>query len=140
MSNITTLSDQTTAYIISGSKWARFLAILGFISSGLIFIGMIALFFAAGTSSDVLGIPFLESSVILILLYGLIFLFQFLSSLYLYRFSDKLSTSVKNSDNVLFEESFSNYKKLFMLIGVFMITMISIYFIVFAFSFYMMGL
>lgn len=140
MSNITTLSDQTTAYIISGSKWARFLAVLGFISSGLIFIGMIAFFSVAGTSSDVLGIPFLESSMILILLYGLIFLFQFLSSLYLYRFSDKLSTSVKNSDNVLFEESFSNYKKLFMLIGVFIITIISIYIIVFAFSFYMMGL
>ena len=120
-----TLSPQTIEYIESGSKWAKFLAILGFIGAGFIALVMIGLMFASGLSSDS---PFGDSAMapmgILIVFYGIIVVINFLFALYLYRFADKLSGAVSNQSNELFEEGFMHYKRFFKMLGIMTIVLI----------------
>ena len=123
-----TLSPQTIEYIESGSKWAKFLAILGFIGAGFIALVMIGLMFASGLSSDS---PFGDSAMapmgILIVFYGIIVVINFLFALYLYRFADKLSGAVSNQSNELFEEGFMHYKRLFKMTGILALITIAFY-------------
>ncbi len=134
-----TLSPQTIDYIESGSKWAKFLAILGFIGSGFIVLLMIGVMFATGLSSNS---PFGDSAMfpmgIIVIFYGLIGGFNFLFALYLYRFADKLSGAVNNQSNELFEEGFMHYKRLFKMLGIMTIVLIGVNLLMIPMSFMLM--
>lgn len=134
-----TLSTQTIEYIESGSKWAKFLSILGFIGTGFIALLMIGLMFASGSSSNS---PFGDSAsasmVFLLIFYGIILVINFFFALYLYRFADKLSGAVRNQSNELFEEGFISYKRLFKMLGIMTIVLIGVNLLIILMSFIFM--
>ncbi len=122
-----TLSPQIIEYIETGSKWAKFLAVLGFISCGFIALAML-FFLLMGVSSDfpIVG-EAMATGAIMFIIYGLIFAIYFFTSLYLYRFANSLLTAVRTLDDSSFEEGFLNYKRCFKLIGILSLVMISLY-------------
>lgn len=135
------LSAQATQYIEIGSKWAKFISILGFLSSGLIAIMMLVFLFLSGTSTDALfGTAAVASGAFMFIIYGSIFALYFFASLYLYKFADRLLTAVRTQNNASFEEGFVNYKRLFKMVGILSIVTIGLYIIVLIGSLLMYGL
>lgn len=125
------LSAQGTQYIEIGSKWAKFIAILGFVASGFIAIMMLVFLFLSGTSTDALfGTAAVASGAFMFIIYGSIFAIYFFTSLYLYKFADRLLTAVRTQNNASFEEGFVNYKRLFKMVGILSIVTIGLYIIV----------
>lgn len=135
-----TLSPQAIDYIESGSKWAKFLAILGFIGTGFIaFFLIIGLVFTGGLSSNApFGDSLMASMGLMILFYGIILVINFFFALYLYRFADKLSSAVSNQSNELFEEGFMNYKRFFKMVGIMTIVLIGVNLLIIPMSFIFM--
>ena len=135
------LSAQATQYIEIGSKCAKFISILGFLSSGLIAIMMLVFLFLSGTSTDALfGTAAVASGAFMFIIYGSIFALYFFASLYLYKFADLLLTAVRTQNNASFEEGFVNYKRLFKMAGILSIVTIGLYIIVLIGSLLMYGL
>ncbi len=122
------LSAQGTEYIEVGSKWAKFIAILGFVASGFIAIMMLIFLFVSGTSTDALfGTAAVATGAFMFIIYGSIFVIYFFTSLYLYKFADRLLTAVRAQSNASFEEGFVNYKRLFKMVGILSIVTIGLY-------------
>ena len=123
-----TLSREAIDYIESGSKWAKFLSVLGFITTGMITLMMLGFTFVSGMSA---GSPFgaggVAAVVFMVLIYGSIIAIYFFTSLYLYKFADKLSTAVRTQSNSSFEEGFVNYKRLFKMTGILALITIAFY-------------
>lgn len=135
------LSAQGTEYIEVGSKWAKFIAILGFVASGFIAIMMLIFLFVSGTSTDALfGTAAVATGAFMFIFYGAIFAIYFFTSLYLYKFADRLLTAVRTQSNASFEEGFVNYKRLFKMVGILSIVTIGLYIIVLIGSLLMYGL
>ena len=105
------------------AKWARFLAIVGFIFSGLCFLaGLFGLinadtsprrrsYFETTSSQDLSPIY----SAILVLVIALVW---FATSLYTWRFADKMKTALAQSDQYSFIDSFANLSKNYRLMGI----------------------
>ena len=125
------LSAQATQYIEIGSKWAKFIAILGFVASGFIAIMMLVFLFVSGTSTNALfGSEAVATGAFMFIIYGSIFVIYFFESLYLYKFADRLLTAVGTQSNASFEEALVNYKRLFKMVGILSIVTIGLYIIV----------
>ena len=105
------------------AKWARFLAIVGFIFSGLCFLaGLFSLinadtsprrrsYFETTSSQDLSPIY----SAIIVLVISLVW---FATSLYTWRFADKMKTALAQSDQYSFIDSFANLSKNYRLMGI----------------------
>jgi hypothetical protein len=118
------------SYLSETAKWGNFLAIVGFVFSGLIaivafFIGTIFAtlmsnfnpYAAAGAS---MGVGFITG------LYLLIAVFYFFMSLLLYRFSRKMKTALETNDQESLNESFLNLKKIYKITGIITIVYLSL--------------
>ena len=115
------LELRTREYLTSAGKWAKFLAILGFIGCGLILIG------------SMFALSLLRSANMswLILLYIAVAILYFIPSLYLYRFSAAaIETGYSGSSSDL-EVAMMNLKKFLKFVGIFVIIILSIYALVF---------
>lgn len=117
-----TISTQSKSYLLEISKWANFLAILGFVGIGLMVLGgLVAI--VAGTS-----IPGASGQLGLV---GIIYLamvaIYFFPTLYLYRFAQKMKIAMNNSSQENLDLGFENLKAFFKFIGIFTIVILSLY-------------
>lgn len=139
--------DQTSkVHLSEAARWAKFLAIMGFIGCGLIVI--IGLFFGSffsmftsgqyertspygdiGTSAGV--------GATVAILYILIALVYFFPCLFLFRFSTKMRAALAANDQEALNGSFQNLKATFRFIGI--ITLIILVFWVLAFIIGLLG-
>jgi hypothetical protein len=106
------------AYLYETAKWGNFLAILGFILSGL--LAIIALFSGAilgNITSKYGGNPFMGAGVVMVI-YLIIAGINFLIALYLYKFSNKMKTALISTEQEAFNESLLNLKKLYKTMGI----------------------
>jgi hypothetical protein len=122
------LSALAMDYIVSGSKWARFLAVLGFISTGILTLSALGVFAFAGVAASEVLPDFILASGLIFFVFALVIFTYFLVSLYLYRFSDKLISAISNRDELLLEDGFRNYKRLCKFVGILTIVSIVLYF------------
>ena len=110
-------------YLAEAAKWAKFLAILGFIVCALIIL--VALF--AGTfistmftqlepQSSITSAPI--SGTVVIIYYVLIALLYFFPCLYLFNFASKMQAAIRNNDQVYLNNSFKNLKSWFKFCGI----------------------
>ena len=110
-------------YLAEAAKWAKFLAILGFIFCALIIL--MALF--AGTfistifaqlepQSSITATPI--TGTIVIVYYVLVALLYFFPCLYLFNFASKMQAAIRNNDQVYLNASFKNLKSWFKFIGI----------------------
>jgi hypothetical protein len=123
------VDHESSDFLKETARWGKFLAIVGFVGSGLcvltaIFAGsFIASFYgsigAAGVGSGV-GAVFSVMLIIVALLW-------FFPCLYLYNFSSKMQAALRSNDQVQLNQSFRNLKAYYRFVGILTIIGISLY-------------
>ena len=116
------------------AKWSKFLSIVGFVMMGLLIVFAIFAFSAESTvfsGSTLGGTNGFSSSggsgffqIILLLAFMLIYIFP---CLYLFRFSTKMQSALRNNDQETLNASFENLKSCFKFMGIFTLVILSIY-------------
>jgi hypothetical protein len=127
------MDDQGRAHMMETARWAKFLAIVGFIFLALILLAGVFVGFA-GLSSQ-LGGAFgagLGMSVMLIyIVIGLLYLYP---TYCLYKFASLLKPALNTNNQTLFNEALLNLKRVFKFIGIMMIVILAIYGIIIVFA------
>lgn len=106
--------------LITAAKWARFLAIIGFIFTG--FMGIASLFLLVTAMASGIGMLMLLA-VVYIALTGV----MILPSLYLIRFAGSTEKGLNSNKQGEFDYGIQNLKSLFKFMGIYTIVLIALY-------------
>lgn len=132
-----TVTSDIRENLMTMSKWAKFLAILGFVVTGFVviaafFVGTIMSTFGGfGGGAAMLGAGFTGMMTIIYLAIGA---FYFFLSLYLYRFATNMQTALQNSNQQSFSDAIANHKSYYKLIGVLAAVVLGFYALIFVFA------
>lgn len=127
------INDAAAQHLYETAKWAKFLAIVGFVFCGLFVL--FGIYFATTVSS--LGyynraFSGLGPAVgILYIVLSLIFFFPFL---FLMRFATKMKLALNSSDQETLTEAFNQHRRMYKYIGIIAIIIISIYALIIVFA------
>ena len=118
-------STEITNYLMETAKWGKFLAIIGYVSIGLLFL--IAIFMMVGLSSmsNLSGIQFPMGAFGFI--YILMAALYYFPVTYLYQYSVKIKKGLKSNDSATITAGFQNLKSLFKFMAIVTIVILSIY-------------
>lgn len=111
------------------AKWAKFLAIVGFVMIGFLFLLGIFVFAMGAAFSSIFKTE-LRPGVFGVMYFVMALIYYF-PVMYLYKFSNKMERAVTSTDNQAFTESFSALKSHYKYIGILTIVMLSIYMFIF---------
>jgi hypothetical protein len=121
----------TKSDLLETAKWARFLAIVGFVFLGLMLVGGIALTTVMATSfgSSEFGSTGMMAGfgTGMVIFYVLIAALWFFPLLYLMRFSNRMRTALNSNDQPALNQSAQNLKVFFRYIGIITIIVLSLY-------------
>ena len=127
------VSGVSIEYIETAAKWARFLAIVGFVFIGLfVLVALIMGSFMANSPLNEAGIPIGFLSGLYIAMSAL----YFFPTLYLYRFATKALRAIRSDNNTELTESFMNLRNMFRFVGILTAIVIGIYAIGIVFAFF----
>ena len=117
------VDHNTSAYLKETARWAKFMAILGFVFCGLFVIVAVFAGSIFATAFSALGTAGFGAAggVFISALYILIALLYFFPCLYLFNFSAKMQTALRNNDQEQLNLSFKNLKSCYRYIGILMI-------------------
>lgn len=123
------ISINAHQYLAETGRWTQFLAIMGFILTGLIvimglFAGTLFSALSGGQSQAMLG---QGMGIIFGGVYVLLGLLYFFPSMYLFNFSKKLKAAILTRDNGELEDALKNQKSFYKFWGVFTIVVICFY-------------
>jgi hypothetical protein len=111
------VSTVSKNFLLATAKWGNFLAIVGFVFSGIYLIGGLFFFVSGanvtafrGGDASVVGIIYIISAILM-----------FFPSLYLFNFSGKMKTALNNVSQENFESGLENLKSCFKFMGIMMI-------------------
>ena len=125
------LTEVIKSNLVEAAKWAKFIAIIGFIGTG--FMVIVGLFF--GTimgmvnrleGTETAALPSFVGAVVAVV-YILLALLYFFPLKYLYDFSSKVKRAIEITDQNLFSEAILKLKSHYKYIGILMIVMICLY-------------
>lgn len=124
------LTSESISYLLKAAKWGKFLAILGFIISGLLILGGIMMSFVLSkvSGSDELvpvNLPF--SPVFLSIIYISIAVIYLIPVIFLNTFSNNAIKAANLSSTEKMTTSLRNLKNLFVFIGISTIVLLTIY-------------
>jgi hypothetical protein len=125
------ITTEGTSYLKTTYKWATFLAIMGFIGSGIMVLVAIVLMIISpflGTTSK-LGSTFGVPMFLIGLIYLALGVLYFFPAYYLYNFSDKMKSALYSNRQDELDNSLKNLKKVFKFMGIMTIVLISAYII-----------
>ncbi|MBS1655224.1 MAG: hypothetical protein JSU05_10295 [Bacteroidetes bacterium] len=129
------IDTNSKAHLAEAARWAKFLAIIGFIVCGLVVV--FGIFF--GTIMSTLGsgagygryseMQAMGSGLgaMMAVLYILIALLYFFPTLFLYRFATKAKAALASNDQETLNVSFQNLKKMFRFVGILTLIVLSFY-------------
>jgi hypothetical protein len=123
------IDQQSIGYLSEGARWARFVAVIGFIFCGLM---VIVAFFIGAIMSAMMsslgggGITAIGGGAFTFL-YLIFAAIGFIPCLFLYRFGSQMQTAIKNNQQDKLNTSLSNLKSYFKFIGILFIIMLSFY-------------
>ena len=128
------LNEQAIDYLREAAKWAKFLAIIGFIMTG--FIALFGLFFGSIMGSLPLGAGGLTSGTMsaMAFIYLLLAVVYFFPTLYFYRFATQTRAAIDAYDAEGLAESLGNLKSTFKFVGIMMIILLGVYGLIIGFS------
>jgi hypothetical protein len=132
-----TIDPVTKAHLYETAKWARFLAIIGFVFLGLMVIAGISMAFLFSSMPNMdadMDSPSPMASVFtggMIFFYILMAAIMFFPLLYLYRFAERVKFSIEGNDQETLNSSFHQLKMCFRYVGIFTIVMLGFYALVF---------
>lgn len=119
--------NQTAAsYLSDTRKWANFVAIIGFVMTGL----LVLVGFAFGSlmsdipNSEALPVNFSGAFGLIYVVMGLLY---FVPTFYLYRFASNTRAALLNKDDISLEEALKYLMRFFKFIGILLIIVMSIY-------------
>jgi Family of unknown function (DUF5362) len=117
------VDHNVSPYLNETARWAKFLAIMGFIVCGFILLVSIFLssfinsaFLRMGATGGVGALGGILSGV-----YIIIAIIYFFPCLYLYNFASKMLVALRSNDQEQLSNSFRNLKSCFRFIGIFMV-------------------
>jgi len=119
------IDPATRNHLSEAARWAKFLAIVGFVICGLIVIG--GLFFASLMSSMSSGFSrsnyeyeAMTSGITTFMsaLYILVAVLYFIPCLFLYKFGNMMKPALASNDQEMLNSSLQNLKKMFRFVGI----------------------
>jgi hypothetical protein len=123
------------AYLLETSKWAKFLAIMGFILTGIIvlFALFAGSFMSMMPQSEMGNMPGGFGAIMtgVYLLLGIIYFFP---SWYLFKYAQHLKEALASRNDEVLVVAFENQKSLYKFWGIFAIVMLALYGIMILFS------
>ena len=124
------LTSESISYLFKAAKWGKFLAILGFIVTGLLILGGITMSFVlnkvSGTDELVpLNMPF--SPVFLSIIYIIFAGIYVIPVIFLNAFSNNVIKAVNLSSTEKMTTALRNLKRLFVFIGISTIVLLALY-------------
>ena len=134
------LSGQSLDYLKETAKWAKFLAIVGFVMLGLILVIFVLIgLFLGSTGLSSLGgeeaAMFGAMGAMGMIFYALIIIaIYFMPTLFLYRFATNMQSAIRTEDSDSLQTSLSNIKSLFKYVGILTLIVLVLYGIIFLFS------
>lgn len=124
------LSRSSQSFLSEAARWAKFIAIIGFIVCGLMVFGALGMLTMTGImpgGSDEL--PF--SPMLLVGIYLGFAIIYFFPILYLYRFATNAQDAIRGSSEHRLEVALENIKSHYKFMGILMIILIASYFLFF---------
>lgn len=124
----TSLPAEALYQLNIASKWAKFLAIVGFVISGLLFIAGLA--FAFITKPLETQMPFIAEipGFLIALIYIIIAGISFIPVLFLNSFANNVTKAIKRHDQQFIIKASRNLKSFFAVLGLLTILLLLIYF------------
>jgi hypothetical protein len=128
------VDQQSIGYLSETARWAKFLSIVGFVVCGLMVI--FSLFFSSimstiskiGSGNDSFGASTMAiSNYAFSIVYIIIALLYFFPCLYLFNFSSKMQTALRNNDQLNLNAALGNLKSCFKFVGILTIVVLSFY-------------
>lgn len=133
MENLT-LNKTSLAWLFQTARWAKFIAIIGYILIGfLILVGIFIGFVLNFLNQDMANLtqsPQISSTVLAIIYVGMAILY-FFPVHYLFQFSNRFINAFKAEDEESLNASFEYLKMHYKFIGILMIVMLVIYALLF---------
>jgi len=117
------LEIQAEVFLREGRKWAKFLAIVGFIFIGIGALGSIGLFAASSMMSELTPVPMGSVAIFYLIIIGI----YFFPIYYLLKFADKAKEALDSRNTQTLTESMQYLKSHYKFLGIFIIVMLSLY-------------
>lgn len=120
-------------YLAEAAKWAKFLAIIGFIFCALfivfaLFAGpYLSTYFTQFEQQSSAGNIGAIGGTVFTVVYILVALLYFFPCLYMFSFASKMQAAIRNNDQVHLNNSFKNLKSCFKFWGILLIIVLCIY-------------
>jgi len=125
------LTSESVAYLLRTAKWSKFLAILGFIMTGLLIIaGLMMSFVLNSVENEMVPLNMPFSPKILSFFYVTVAVISMIPVIFLNSFSNNAVKAVRFSDTEKMTTSLKNLKNLFVFLGISTIVMLALYIIV----------
>lgn len=124
------VSTEIKEYLHTTAKWGKFLAIVGFVITGLVLVASLSIGLFFGTLGSMILPEFPDSGlvgVVVGLIYALLAVVYFFPAWYLFQFSTKMMLAVRNDDQEFFTIGFKNMKSLFRFLGIATLVILSLY-------------
>jgi len=131
------IDQSSRAHLAEAAKWAKFLAIVGFVMCGLIIVlsFFIGTLFSTSMSrygdSAAFGSGFGIIMTIVYLSFGVLYFFP---CLFLFRFANNMIVALNSNEQITLNRSFQNLKIMFRYVGILTIIVLALYIIVFVFG------
>ena len=131
------IDQSSRAHLAEAAKWAKFLAIIGFVMCGLIIVlsFFIGALFSTSMSrygdSAAFGSGFGIIMTIVYLSFGVLYFFP---CLFLFRFANNMIVALNSNEQITLNRSFQNLKIMFRYVGILTIIVLALYIIVFVFG------
>jgi len=126
------IDQPVTTYLGETAKWAKFLAIVGFVFCGI--IALVAIFAGSAMSAAFgsAGIDGGASGVIVTVVYLIVAVIAFFPYLFLFHFANKMQRALRQNDQFSLTESFKNLKSCYKFVGILTIISLSFWVIMIA--------
>lgn len=124
------VSEEMRSYLYDMAKWAGFLAIVGFVFTGLMIVGAFAFGAALGTDPQLIASnsPLASLGSLGFTILCLVYAFAiFYPSLLLFKYSSKAKLGILYGDQGSLNEALSKLKSLFKYWGILTIVFVSLY-------------
>ena len=131
------IDHSSRAHLAEAAKWAKFLAIVGFVMCGLIIVlsFFIGALFSTSMSrygdSSAFGSGFGIIMTIVYLSFGVLYFFP---CLFLFRFANNMIVALNSNEQITLNRSFQNLKIMFRYVGILTIIVLALYIIAFVFG------
>ena len=118
-------STEITNYLMETAKWGKFLAIVGYVSIGILILIAIFMMIGLSTMSNLTGAEFPMG--VFGFMYIIIGALYYFPVNYLYKYAVQIKKGLKSNDITTITAGFQNLKSLFKFMAIVTIVILSIY-------------